>query len=142
MLRTPTILSLLLLSACGTRPAARKSPAAAERKGPIVAISDRTLDAGGSDTVRFGRLRSGEIAVQRLWIVNESSRPTAILSCERTCGCTTLEYDREPLAPGSGRQVELVFDSRGESGWQFKRLDLELAGGREPLRLFVEAEVR
>lgn len=29
----------------------------------------------------------------------------------------------------------------GEWGWQLKTLDITFAGGRKPLRLFIEAEV-
>ena len=142
MLRTTTLLALLLLSACRPRTAARRDSADETWQGPIVAITDSLLDAGGSDTVRFGQLRSGESAVQRLRIVNRAQRTTAIASYDRSCGCTTLEFDPQPLAPGAGRQVEVIFDSRGESGWQFKRLDIRLAGAQAPLRLFVEADVR
>ena len=90
--------------------------------------------------MRFGRLGSGEIAVLRLWLANDASRPVSIASYRRSCGCTTLEFDAQPIAPGDARQVTLTFDSRGEWGWQLKALDIPLAGGQRPLRLFVEAD--
>ncbi|MEI3553308.1 MAG: hypothetical protein V8Q54_00565 [Alistipes senegalensis] len=46
----------LLTAACGTR------PQTTERKGRIIALTDSVLTAGNTDTVRFGRLGSGEIA--------------------------------------------------------------------------------
>lgn len=136
MRRTPLLALLALFgTACGRQPAQRG------HDGPTITITDRTLEAGGADTLRFGRLHSGEIAVLQVWIRNESPRPTAIVSCERSCGCTSLEYDAQPLAPGQERQVEVTFDSRGERGWQFRLLELTLAGARQPLRIFVEADV-
>ena len=125
----------LCSAACGNR------PRDAVRKGPIIVLTDTTLTAGGSDTVRFGRLRSGEIAVQRIWIENRATRPTAVVSCETSCGCTRLEFDAQPLAPGTAQCATLTFDSRGEYGWQLKVLDISLAGASRPLRLFVEAEI-
>ena len=125
----------LCSAACGNR------PRDAVRKGPIIVLTDTTLTAGGSDTVRFGRLRSGEIAVQRLWIENRAAGPTAVVSCETSCGCTRLEFDAQPLAPGTAQCATLTFDSRGEYGWQLKVLDISLAGASRPLRLFVEAEI-
>ena len=89
------------------------SPRAVERKGRIISLTDSILTTGGTDTVRFGRL-----------------------------GCTTLEFDAQPIAPGDARQVTLTFDSRGERGWQLKALDITLAGGQRPLRLFVEADIK
>ena len=91
--------------------------------------------------MRFGRLGSGEIAVLRLWLANDASRPVAVASYRHSCGCTTLEFDSQPIAPGDAQQVTLTFDSRGEWGWQLKTLDIALAGGAKPLRLLVEADV-
>ena len=126
----------LLTAACGTR------PQTTERKGRIIALTDSILTAGGTDTVRFGRLGSGEIAQLRIWLANDASRPVAVASYRRSCGCTTLEFDAQPIAPGDARQVTLTFDSRGERGWQLKALDITLAGGQRPLRLFVEADIK
>ena len=132
MTRMLAILALAALAVgCGT------SPRAVERKGRIISLTDSILTTGGTDTVRFGRLGSGEIAV-----ANDASRPVAVASYRRSCGCTTLEFDAQPIAPGDARQVTLTFDSRGERGWQLKALDITLAGGQRPLRLFVEADIK
>ena len=137
MTRMLAILALAALAVgCGT------SPRAVERKGRIISLTDSILTTGGTDTVRFGRLGSGEIAVLRLWLANDASRPVAVASYRRSCGCTTLEFDAQPIAPGDARQVTLTFDSRGERGWQLKALDITLAGGQRPLRLFVEADIK
>ena len=59
MTRMLAILALAALAAdCGT------SPRAVERKGRIISLTDSILTTGGTDTVRFGRLGSGEIAVR------------------------------------------------------------------------------
>lgn len=136
MFRTLVILvPAILTAACGTR------PQATERKGRIITLTDSILTTGGTDTVRFGRLGSGEIAQLRLWLANEAGRPVAVTSYRRSCGCTTLEFDSQPVAPGDAQQVTLTFDSRGEWGWQLKTLDISLAGASHPLRLFIEADV-
>ena len=130
---------LALLTACGGR--APRPVESSAPKGRIIAITDSTIRHGGTDTVRFGHLGSGEIAVQRVWIENASAKPVVILSVQRSCGCTSLDVDKQPLAPGETRKLEITFDSRGEYGWQLKNLDLILAGAPKPLRLFVEADV-
>ena len=136
MTRMLAILALAALAAgCGT------SPRAVERKGRIISLTDSILTTGGTDTVRFGRLHSGEIAQLRLWLANETSGPVVIAKYGRSCGCTTLEYDNQPINAGDAQQVTLTFDARGEWGWQFKTLDVSFAGARSPLRLFIEAEV-
>lgn len=140
-------LALALAASCGSHPGRKtdKAPseqtAPAQRTGPKITLTDAILEKGGSDTVRFGRLHSGEIAELRVWLVNDASRAVAVASYGRSCGCTTLEFDREPVAPGAARRLRLRFDSRGEHGWQLKTVDLHLAGAARPLRIFVEAEI-
>ena len=136
MTRMLAILALAALAVgCGT------SPRAVERKGRIISLTDSILTTGGTDTVRFGRLHSGEIAQLRLWLANETSGPVVIAKYGRSCGCTTLGYDNQPINAGDAQQVTLTFDARGEWGWQLKTLDVSFAGARSPLRLFIEAEV-
>lgn len=110
-------------------------------RGRIIAISDSVLMHGSTDTLRFGRLGSGEIAVLRFQLENTSAKPLVILSTQRSCGCISLDHDAQPLAPGQARTLEMTFDSRGEYGWQLKRMDLILSGARKPLRIFVEADI-
>lgn len=140
-------LALALAASCGSHPGRKTDKAPSEqtapeqRTGPKITLTDAILEKGGSDTVRFGRLHSGEIAELRVWLVNDASRTVAVTSYDRSCGCTTLDFDREPVTPGGARRLRLRFDSRGEHGWQLKTLDLHLAGAARPLRIFVEAEI-
>ena len=128
MLRVCLLLLLAAsLAACGAR------QVKTERKGRIITLTDKILDTG--------RLHSGEIAQLRLWLANETSGPVVIAKYGRSCGCTTLEYDNQPINAGDAQQVTLTFDARGEWGWQLKTLDVSFAGARSPLRLFIEAEV-
>lgn len=135
MVRATVLIATLLLWACGA-PAPKT-----EHKGQTITLTDTILSTGGTDTIRFGRLHSGEIARLELQLTNDASRATAITAYERTCGCTTLEYDPQPLKPGQTQPLTLTFDSRGEQGWQLRILDITLAGAQKPLRIFVEAEV-
>lgn len=124
----------VFFGACGS------SSAPVAPQGRIIALTDSLLENGGRDTVRLGRLHSGEIAVSRLWFENRTSHPLVVVSYERTCGCTSLTFDSEPFVAGAVRAVELTFDSRGEYGWQFKPVDIRFApAGR--FRLFVEVDV-
>lgn len=135
MFRAAILVCFLLVAACTSRPA---SVAHSRR---TVVLTDSVLHGGGRDTVRFGRLHSGEVGVSRLWLENRTSRPVVIVSVARSCGCTSLSYDAAPIAPGEARAVEFSFDSRGEYGWQFKSIDLFFAGFPQPFRFFAEADV-
>lgn len=118
-----------------------ESPDANAPKGRIISLSDSMLVHGGTDTLRFGHLRSGEIAVLRFRIENSAAKPVVLVSTQRSCGCISLDHDNQPIAPGKTQTMEMSFDSRGEFGWQLKRMDLLFAGSKKPLRIFVEADI-
>ncbi len=140
MRRERVILLLLLVLCCaacgGRRPRTESIPS-----GQIIVISDAILRSGGTDTVRFGYMRTGEVAVKPLVLHNASERPAVVTECTRSCGCTTLEFDDQPLMPDEKRPAQMTFDARGLTGWQFKLLEVRFAGGGKPLRIYVEADV-
>ena len=109
-MRAATLVLLLAatLASCGGQ-TPRK-----EHKGRSIVLDGPFFNEGATDTIRFGRLGSGEIAVLRFWIENAAEQPAAITSYSRSCGCTSLTFSKEPIAPGEARQVEMTFDSRGE----------------------------
>lgn len=109
--------------------------------GPVIAVSDPLLRTGVSDTLRFGRLRSGETARLEAAFSNGGSEPIVILRSESSCGCTVLEYEPQPIMPGDTLRVAVRFDTSGQQGWLFKVLHVYFSGAGQPLRLYVEAEV-
>lgn len=86
-------------------------------------------------------MHTGEIAVLPLVFENKSPQPIVITGYDRTCGCTTLDYDSQPIKPNEQRAARLTFDARGAHGWQLKLIKIRLAGAAEPHRIYVEAEV-
>ena len=70
------------------------------QSGPTLEISDETLTEGTSDTIRFGRLHSGETGIKRFRLQNTSSRTWVVTRYEVSCECVTPEFDRRPLKPG------------------------------------------
>ena len=78
----PRVCLLLLLTAalaaCGAR------QVKTERKGRIITLTDTILDTGGTDTVRFGRLHSGEIAQLRPYWAMPTAPLVSLASPTRT----------------------------------------------------------
>lgn len=110
--------------------------------GSVIAVSDRLLRTDVSDTLRFGRLHSGETARLEAGFWNSGELPLVVVKTESSCGCTTLEYDNQPIMPGDTLRVAVRFDTSGQRGWLFKVLRVYFAGGERPLRLYVEADVQ
>ena len=127
--------SAIALCACG---GAKEKTAVS---GQVIEITDDLLRNGGTDTVRFGRLSEGEIAVRSVTFRNTTAAPTVIVNHERSCGCVNVDYERRPIMAGGEAKAEFTFDSRGEYGWQMKIITLRLGAAGVPLKIYVEAEV-
>jgi hypothetical protein len=41
---------------------------------------------------------------------------------ETGCGCTTVNYDQKPISPGKEGKLEIVFNSSGRYGKQYKEI--------------------
>lgn len=133
----PTAVLAVILTAGGCR----THRSEVSHTGKSIVVTDASLDTGGSDTLRFGHLRQGETARQRVWLHNASSRNLAVVSHRVSCGCTTPEYGNQPFTPSNDLQLTVSFDTRGLYGWQMKLLELRFAGGGAPLKIYLEAEV-
>ena len=106
-----------------------------------IEFADSLLSVGVTDTLHFGRMHSGEIAVKTIAIKNSTSEPLVILRHETTCHCATITYTKQPIMPGGESQIRFEFDSRGAYGWQMKLANFYIAGAERPLRVFIEAEI-
>lgn len=132
-----TLLTAVFVTACAES-ASSLTPTDGKQ---TIAVTEDVLRQGISDTIRFGKIHSGEIAVREFVLRNETDAPMIIIRHETSCHCTSFEYGKRPVVKGGETTVKCSFDSRGEYGWQFKLVKLRLAGADEPLRIFVEADV-
>ena len=64
-----------------------------------------------SDTLRFGRLHSGETARLEAGFCNRGREPLVVVRSESSCGCTSLEYDAQPIMPGGERPLRLYVEA-------------------------------
>lgn len=133
----------LLGTACGGRGSATAGAPAREEApiGQTIVLTDSTARTSGGDTVRFGLMQSGEIAVKPLVLHNRTERPLLLTGTTQNCGCVSLEYDTRPIQAGERRAARLCFDARGLTGWQFKAIDLHVAGMERTVRLYVDVDV-
>ncbi len=142
-MRTHTLLltGFAALTLIGCRPRTATPSVPTPQAGHEVALTDSTLHAGQSDTLRFGRMYSGERAVKHFYVKNDSSRPFVMTHHELTCNCLTIDYARQPIRPGEQARIGVTFDSRGEYGWQMKLFKLYTSESVNPVKIFVEADI-
>ena len=143
-MRKLLILSLFgLMIACGGRssaPAPAPERAANTTLQTVIGVGDSRTDAP-CDTLRLGRMHSGEVIEQWVGVRNSSQRPLVITRTETTCGCTNIDYPSQPIGVGDTARIAIRFDSQGFYGWQFKRIRLYTSNEVRPLTIYIEAEV-
>ena len=94
------------------------------------------------DTVDFGRMRQGEQAEYRLGIKNTDTAAMVILDIRNGCGCTSLEYDKQPILPGDTASIQLLYDSKGQHGFQLKSMQIVTTLSTKPITVYLIADVR
>ena len=134
---------LLLCTSCGARtPKADKNATMASVVNTqTIAITADDVEQGVADTLRFGKMRSGEIIAKTLRVENRCNRPIVLLRHTTTCGCIKINYDRKPIAPGQSGEIHFEFDSRTLYGWQMKLMEFYFAEKGNPMKIYAEAEV-
>ena len=134
---------LLLCTACGARtPKADKNATIASVVNTqTIAITADDVEQGVADTLRFGKMRSGEIIAKTLRVENRCNCPIVLLRHTTTCGCIKINYDRKPIAPGQSGEIHFEFDSRTLYGWQMKLMEFYFAEKGNPMKIYAEAEV-
>ena len=56
------------------------------------------------DTYNFGKIKQGVPVTTFFTVTNKSDKPVVLESVVASCGCTTPEWSKEPVAPNSTSQ--------------------------------------
>ena len=68
----------------------------------------------------FGKVKIGETVGCYFNFTNTGKYPLVIDKVKPGCGCTTVNYPKQPILPGNKGEIEVRFDSKGFSGHQYK----------------------
>ena len=119
------LLALGLAFAGGYTAQAQTAPASATAKadGPQIKFMEDKYD--------FGTIKQGDIVDHVFKFKNVGNKPLVISNIGVSCGCTTPDWTKEPVAPGKMGTVSAKFNSAGKMGMQTKVLtiDSNSAGG-------------
>lgn len=72
--------------------------------------------------VDFGDLKPGEVVSHSFYFKNTGEQSFVITHIESDCGCTTADYPKKPVAPGKEEKIDIIFDSAGKFGKQYKEI--------------------
>jgi hypothetical protein len=128
------IVFTLLVSACGQKPQEKGNDnSSKEGAPPGIEFEQVYYD--------FGTLRQGEQVSYIFEFRNTGGSPLLIRDAFASCGCTVPRYDKQPIAPGEKGSVEVIFDSSGRRGNQYKSVIIRTNTPRKEVRLTIKANV-
>ena len=68
----------------------------------------------------FGDITQGDVVEHTFKYENTGSQPLILSNVLVTCGCTAINWPRDPVAPGKSAEITVRFDSKGKNGAQNK----------------------
>ncbi|GAB3840090.1 DUF1573 domain-containing protein [Hymenobacter jeollabukensis] len=112
-------LSLTLAGFAAQAQTSSVQPANAKQKveGPAFSFAESKFD--------FGKIKQGDIVEHVFKFKNTGTAPLIISNIGVSCGCTTPDWSKEPIAPGKSGTITAKFNSAGKMGMQNKVLTIE-----------------
>lgn len=72
----------------------------------------------------FGDIQPGAVVKHTFSFTNTGKSPLLIENATASCGCTTPNWTKEPIAPGGKGTIDVQFDSHGKMGLQNKQVSI------------------
>jgi hypothetical protein len=88
----------------------------------------------------FGKIKQGVPVTTFFTITNTTDKPIVIENAWAGCGCTTPEYSKEPIAPGSTSKLKVGYNAAAMGHFD-KAVNVKLAGVNEPKVIMITGEV-
>ncbi len=73
---------------------------------------------------KFEDVKKGELVVLAYDFTNAGNEPLIISDHKVECSCTSVEYPKQPIAPGQGGKVIVRFDTKTVWDWQDRVVEI------------------
>ncbi len=110
---------LLLLAACSLKNPKDKQNDSSN----VIGVSNVKFDTMYHN---FGNLNQGEQVAYSFKYKNIGTSDLVIKDAYSTCGCTVANYTKKAISPDESGYVEIIFDSAGRRGVQYKNIIIEM----------------
>jgi len=107
----------------------------------VVVLSDSLHETARCDTIALGRLVQGEVVTGEFMLRNAGAGPVVVVSVESSCGCTTVDYPKQPVIPGKMVPFTFRLDTEGFIGQQHKQITIRTAPNYRTCRVVLSADV-
>ena len=107
---------------------------ASAQKKAVIAADETSHD--------FGQIKEADGKVSATFVVkNTADAPLAITRVIASCGCTTPEWTKEPIAPGASGNIKITYDPKGRPGPFSKTISVYSNGKTGSFILTIRGEV-
>jgi hypothetical protein len=93
-----------------------------------------------TESYSFGKIKQGVPVTTYFEITNNTDKPLVVENAWGSCGCTTPEVPKEPIAPKSSTKLKVVYNAAG-AGTFNKDVYIKLAGVDQPKNVKITGEV-
>ncbi|MEI6948708.1 DUF1573 domain-containing protein [Paraflavisolibacter sp. H34] len=93
-----------------------------------------------TESYSFGKIKQGVPVTTYFEIANTTDKPLVVENAWGSCGCTTPEVPKEPIAPKSSTKLKVVYNAAG-AGTFNKDVYIKLAGVDQPKNVKITGEV-
>jgi len=85
--------------------------------GTVSAQSDGAVISTEEASFDFGDIKEADGKVSHTYVIeNKGNAPLVVTRVIASCGCTTPEWTKEPIAPGKSGNIKVTFDPANRPG--------------------------
>ncbi|MCC8134306.1 MAG: DUF1573 domain-containing protein [Tannerellaceae bacterium] len=108
-----------------------------------LAAQDNAVIFVKESTHDFGEIMESNGPVSHTFVVeNTGDMPLVITRVVASCGCTTPEWTKEPIAPGKSGNIAVTFDPKGRPGPFSKTISVYSNGKSGSYILTIRGDVK
>ena len=107
-----------------------------------VAVQAQTAAEGldvKETTYDFGSIPQGKPVYHTFQVINNSKTPLKLDNVQASCGCTTPEWSKDPIAPGATSTIKVGYNAAAEGG--FEKAVTITYNGNITKQIFVKGQV-
>jgi len=87
----------------------KEAPVAPDENAPVFKFIEESFDFGGE-------IIDGEKVTHKFTFTNDGKSPLIIEKVKASCGCTTPDWPKKPIAPGETGEITATYNSKGRIG--------------------------
>jgi hypothetical protein len=89
----------------------------------------------------FGKIQEGTMANYEFTFTNTGKAPLVLSNVQPSCGCTTPEWNKEPIMPGAKGVIKASFNSYGRPGTFQKYITVKSNASNSEATLVIKGTV-